>query len=1118
MFQKRNNKKTTLAPSIRLFISSTFIDMEEEREALKKRVFPHIRDLCETHGISFFPIDLRWGISEEKQQTGAVATTCLKEVDNCRPYFLGIIGNRYGTVVNDKQNNVWKEFKSLSRFFARSITELEIRYGCFSPKNPPLFAHFYFNENPSDVFADGNPLLSQLISDIKRNSDYSTYNGIEDFVAKTTVELEHLVYELAEKLGDAQSAKQAWFLCNNTIPSRFTTKPRNDLDGKMFEGHSILLYSSLANGKSTYLNHFVSEKSCNQIIINLLADPFLWNGIHIIEYIQKEIETLYPNIKKFDLIDSEKSKDGKFFANLKTFLSMPNTGETKTIYSFSKWLENIEPSSPLILLINDINLINTEDLSFFLSFLPRETSKKFQILISTNNVQQYNTAKAKGILCVDFQHTITASDTIKEELKKHGKELSSQQLYELSKNPIYHVVSNAITVCKILVSCSSFLKIDALVQRLANAKDIDELFSIAMGTIESVQSEFKSFCQSALLFISLSNYGLSESSLLSLLEKKYNINQMEFLEVCQFVRIFCSVYNNRFFVISNDIRTKIFCHSQDYDIHAMQVLLGNECERHIDNAPTRSEKSTYLFEQIIQYKSAQSWDKLYETISDIKKLEIIRDVNWSIIRSAWLELLLATDYSPTEAYNGFLTEVHDYTSKIASSNFDITSFDSQKEKLRPIGAKIEALFADLYLWRECSDQTPIQNKQFFIRFISEIGSHTVFVRDEVNYILSAFDQHMIDDEQLKSQIDLLLSANNNDWEKAFLYEALYGCYSHLKQHSILHINDKNRAFDHAINSSFATGDISFVARIAKMLLSSKNNYTLEDLNLGRLVLEWTLQIADVPSYFSSIVLFSRICIQLNTKLEEAESFLKKAMILAPKVHREQMIPIIIYSLLDIYEKQNAPAQRKAILQYLYQNYESFLSRLSELPKYSFETHDRFSNISAITSMGELLIDAKCFLPAEKCFEIATSLCSALNYDTGCISSIKTISAFYLNLGDRGKAKTFLDQHLAHAIKHCKLLPIYHELLDEIINMRDNLDLNSFQCEILDTLKEENGICKAEDLLFSWIDMYPLVDFRNLAKVFYELLSKKTNQELIANNFSKEEVVEGYNEVLKKYEV
>jgi tetratricopeptide (TPR) repeat protein len=89
--------------TFRLFVSSTFSDFAGEREVLQTRVFPEVRRYCSAHGgLSFQPIDLRWGVSEEAQLDQKTLELCLNEVRTCKsfpaPNFLILAGDRYGWV------------------------------------------------------------------------------------------------------------------------------------------------------------------------------------------------------------------------------------------------------------------------------------------------------------------------------------------------------------------------------------------------------------------------------------------------------------------------------------------------------------------------------------------------------------------------------------------------------------------------------------------------------------------------------------------------------------------------------------------------------------------------------------------------------------------------------------------------------------------------------------------------------------------------------------------------------------------------------------------------------------------------------------------------------------
>ena len=45
---------------MRVFISSTFSDMREERRYLNTHIFPELRIICEKRGVVFTEVDLQW--------------------------------------------------------------------------------------------------------------------------------------------------------------------------------------------------------------------------------------------------------------------------------------------------------------------------------------------------------------------------------------------------------------------------------------------------------------------------------------------------------------------------------------------------------------------------------------------------------------------------------------------------------------------------------------------------------------------------------------------------------------------------------------------------------------------------------------------------------------------------------------------------------------------------------------------------------------------------------------------------------------------------------------------------------------------------------------------------
>jgi hypothetical protein len=87
--------------TFRVFVSSTFEDFKEERNALQKYVFPRLQELCARHQARFQAIDLRWGVSTEAGLDQRTVQICLEEIARCqrltpRPNFIILLGDRYG--------------------------------------------------------------------------------------------------------------------------------------------------------------------------------------------------------------------------------------------------------------------------------------------------------------------------------------------------------------------------------------------------------------------------------------------------------------------------------------------------------------------------------------------------------------------------------------------------------------------------------------------------------------------------------------------------------------------------------------------------------------------------------------------------------------------------------------------------------------------------------------------------------------------------------------------------------------------------------------------------------------------------------------------------------------
>lgn len=140
--------KGSSARIVKVFISSTFRDFQKERDELVKKTFPAVRDYCARRHIIFIDVDLRWGITEEQAEAGEILPICLAEIDNCRPYFLGLLGERYGWVPGHIPAELTERHPWLREHQTKSITELEMLYGAIR-NNAVEGRRFFYFRSPS---------------------------------------------------------------------------------------------------------------------------------------------------------------------------------------------------------------------------------------------------------------------------------------------------------------------------------------------------------------------------------------------------------------------------------------------------------------------------------------------------------------------------------------------------------------------------------------------------------------------------------------------------------------------------------------------------------------------------------------------------------------------------------------------------------------------------------------------------------------------------------------------------------------------------------------------------------------------------------------------------------
>jgi len=125
--------------------------MRSERDLLHNSVFPEIRKEILPLGEDIQEIDLRWGVDtsrmSEEKSSRYVITTCLDTIDQCRPYLIVLLGERYGWIP-DTETVARLGDTRLKKLFAGdiSITNAEILYGALQEENALDHCIFCFRD------------------------------------------------------------------------------------------------------------------------------------------------------------------------------------------------------------------------------------------------------------------------------------------------------------------------------------------------------------------------------------------------------------------------------------------------------------------------------------------------------------------------------------------------------------------------------------------------------------------------------------------------------------------------------------------------------------------------------------------------------------------------------------------------------------------------------------------------------------------------------------------------------------------------------------------------------------------------------------------------------------
>ncbi len=419
---------------LRVFISSTFRDLQEEREHLVKKIFPEIRALCRERGITFTEIDLRWGLTDEEVVLGQVIRTCLEEIDKCRPYFIGLVGERYGWAPPlpeyYKDPDLFKNWPWLedAAMEGSSITDIEFRHGALNDPSAAGHSRFYVRRQRRSLadtsrtaeLDEERVKLEDLKDRVRR-----TGLTVEEF--RDPVSLGELIYdeliEIIERdFSDARTptplelerSRHAAFAASRRrayIPNaEYLTRLNNWLTGD--DARPVVLYAESGSGKSSLLSFWCEQLRRRHPDLHVL-EHYVGIGagdsdhLGIIRHVIEEIKVRY---ERSEEIPSRPEELERAFAN---------------------WL-GFNVGTPMLLVLDGINQLSGRALD--LHWLPPAMPEGIRLVISSTVETTLVDLRTRGWIELGMQPLSEAEReaVVVRFLAEYGKALSPGQVKRIA--------------------------------------------------------------------------------------------------------------------------------------------------------------------------------------------------------------------------------------------------------------------------------------------------------------------------------------------------------------------------------------------------------------------------------------------------------------------------------------------------------------------------------------------------------------------------------------------------------------------------------------------------------------------------------------------------------------
>ena len=491
---------------IRIFISSTFRDMMPEREYLMKYIFPELRRKCKKKFVDITEIDLRWGIPEEDSEEGKVIEICLNEIDKSRPYFIGILGDRYGWTPSkeeyQKHARIIENFPWVKEDIENelSITEMEIQYGVLRNADMEGRAFFFFKENEQ---LKEDPKLTKLKDKLRNQRSFpvNNYSSVEELGTEILSQLwEQIEIDFPdEDIPDAhnkEKLEQLSFIHSHLNYFQDHSNYLTKLNKSLNESNKTILFGEKGIGKSAILSNWIvnNQEEKNLIYYFCGTTTESTNIENLAQFIATEI----------NMISKEERAFPQTIEDPKNFLQV--------------FFRDLEKQPDIYIIIDGIDELQAKEKELRLRWIPEFIPANVHLILSTSKQEQIEILEKQKyqILSIEAIPSHAIAKLSKHYFDYYSKKLSSPLMAKIESYPLANKPLVLFTLLNELRLFGTHEELPAQIKYYTEKETTSLFFQSFLQRLEKDYPKESFHLDLILPLITISNKGLTESEIIEI--------------------------------------------------------------------------------------------------------------------------------------------------------------------------------------------------------------------------------------------------------------------------------------------------------------------------------------------------------------------------------------------------------------------------------------------------------------------------------------------------------------------------------------------------------------------------------------------------------------------------